>query len=97
MSWTDVGLVILSFLLPPLAVFLKAEEFNKGTFLTDYYSTFNVGHCYIAEVPLLVIAIFCWCLCPATTSLAFPPQRNRSKLRSVKLRGPAILLALLCW
>lgn len=29
-TWTDVGLIILAILLPPLAVFLKAEEFNKG-------------------------------------------------------------------
>ena len=29
-TWTNVGLINLSFLLPPLAVFIKAEEFNKG-------------------------------------------------------------------
>lgn len=29
-TWTDVGLIILAILLPPLAVFIKAEEFNKG-------------------------------------------------------------------
>ena len=32
-TWTDVGLVILAILLPPLAVFIKAEEFNKGNTL----------------------------------------------------------------
>lgn len=40
-TWTDVGLVIVAIILPPLAVFLKSEEFSKGaklcfnTSLTD--------------------------------------------------------------
>ena len=37
-TWTDVGLVILAILLPPLAVFIKAEEFNKGmSFSPSHY------------------------------------------------------------
>ena len=29
-TWTDIGLIILAIILPPLAVFLKSEEFGKG-------------------------------------------------------------------
>lgn len=29
-TWTDIGLILLAILLPPLAVFVKEEEFNKG-------------------------------------------------------------------
>lgn len=44
-TWTDVGLIILAILLPPLAVFVKAEEFNKGLLsLSTLYATMKTEY-----------------------------------------------------
>lgn len=40
-TWTYVGLIILSFLLPPLAVFIRAEDFNKDFVINCLLSIFG--------------------------------------------------------
>lgn len=42
-TWTDIGFIVLSIILPPLAVFLKSEEFGKGRDLAYPMLTINTS------------------------------------------------------